>query len=99
MATITEIKGQLHLASIAFYEFEDNKTVNEETGEETIWVRAFDGAKRISIMAAKNVVDEIKKDPMKNDLHIKDNGMKTPEGKQPYHSYILTIATNAYSVL
>lgn len=41
MATIREIKEQLKLASIAFYEFEDNKTVNEETGEETIWVRAF----------------------------------------------------------
>ena len=99
MATIAEIKEQLKLASIAFYEFEDNKTVNEETGEETIWVRAFDGAKRISIMAAKNVIDEIKKDPMKNNLHLKDNGIKEPVGKEPYHSYVLTVATNSYAVL
>lgn len=58
----------------------------------------FDGAKRISIMTAKNVVDEIKK-PMKNDLHLKDNGKKTPKDKQPYHSYVITVATNAYSIL
>ena len=99
MATIAQIKEQINVASIAFYEFENNTTVNEETGEETTWVRAFDGEKRISIMAAKTVVDKIKENPSFGKLHLKDNGVKKPEGKEPYHSYVLTIAENSYAVL
>ena len=99
MATIAQIKEQINVASIAFYEFDDNITTNEETGEETTWVRAFDGEKRISIMAAKPVVDKIKENPAFGGLHLKYNGKKTPKDKEPYHSYVLTIAENSYAVL
>ena len=99
MATIAQIKEQLNVASIAFYEFEDNITINEKTGEETTWVRAFDGEKRISIMAAKAVVDKVKENPSFGELHLKDKGKKKPEGKEQYHAYVLTIAENAYAVV
>ena len=82
--TITQIKQQLNLASINF-----QKVISENSTSDTVWHKAFDKDSRIMIVAAEEVLQAIASDPTLTDVALKDEGIITPEGKEPYQKYFL----------
>ena len=81
--TITQIKQQLGLSSINF------QKVISENPSDTVWHKAFDKDLRIMIIAAEEVLQAISSDPSLTDVALKDEGIITPEGKEPYQKYFL----------
>ena len=82
--TIQGIKQQLNLASINF-----QKVISENSTSDTVWHKSFDKDLRIMIIAAEEVLQAIVSDPTLNDVALKDEGIITPEGKEPYRKYYL----------
>ncbi len=82
--TIQGIKQQLNLASINF-----QKVISENSTSDTVWHKSFDKDLRIMIIAAEEVLQAIVSDPTLGDVALKDEGIITPEGKEPYRKYYL----------
>lgn len=82
--TITQIKQQLNLASINF-----QKVISENSTSETVWHKAFDKDSRVMVVAAEEVLQAISENPSLTDVALKDEGIITPEGKEPYQKYFL----------
>ena len=103
MKTIAQIKSELQTSTLDFFDFEGNTTVNSSTGEVTTWLSAWvdhkDGT-RTCVMCPEDTLLEVTKNVEFDRLALKDNGVKSPEGKRPYRLLVIITPTKEakYSV-
>ncbi len=65
------------------------KVVSEVSESGTTWHKAFDQDSRTMIVAAEEVLQAIVSDLSLSDIALKNEGIITPEGKEPYRKYFL----------
>lgn len=87
---ISEIKTQLGLANLNFFQVLDTE------GVETEWHKAWDNNSRTMVIAHQDTLEKIKATPRTTTLSLKDEGVIQPEDttKEPYRKFFLVIFEN-----